>query len=174
MKAIASHLEMSPPALYWHFPSKQDLYLTAIESVLDDFVSYVAASVRATHPVDQLREFVAAHVTWRLEQREAAGAFTTAVGSRDVLYSFPAAHRELLAAKQRAHLNRLSEILTAGCEAGVFRDDSRVTAFAIITMCDYVSSWYDPAGKLGPDQVAALYCDRVLQMVDADFIPITH
>lgn len=168
MKAIASHLGMSTPALYWHFSSKRELYLASIENVLDNFVDYVAVRVRSSDPVDRLREFVGAHVMWRLAERAAAGAFTTAVGSRDVLHAFPAPHRESLATKQRAHLDRLGEILTAGRVAGAFRDDSRVTAFAIITMCDYVSSWYAPSGKLEPHQIADLYCNAILQMLDAD------
>jgi AcrR family transcriptional regulator len=165
MKAIAEHVGVSPPALYWHFPSKRELYLTSMESVLDDFVDYVAAHVRSPEPGEQLIEFVTAHVNWRLERREAAGAFTAAVGSRDLLHSFPAPHRGSLVAKQRIHLDRLGAILAAGRDAGLFQDDSRVTAFAIITMCDYVSSWYDPSGQIGPARVAELYASSILQML---------
>lgn len=169
MKAIASHAGMSTPALYWHFPSKQELYLSSMESLLDDFIDYVATRVDAAEPEAQLRQFVSAHVTWRLKEREAAGAFTAALGSRDVLRSFPESYRGPLAAKQRSHLDRLNMILTAGRAAGCFRDDSRVTAFAIITMCDYVSSWYDPEGPIPPRRIATLYGDCILRMLDVDY-----
>ena len=168
MKSIAEHVGLSTPAIYWHFPSKQELYLTSMESVLEDFVQYVASRIRSPEPTAQLGEFVTAHVSWRLEQREAAGAFTSAVGSRDALHGFPAPHRDSLAGKQREHLDRLSSILKAGRDAGVFTDDSRVTAFAIITMCDYVSSWYDPTGKMPPRRVAELYSDCILRMLGTE------
>lgn len=170
MKAIAAHLGLSTPALYWYFPSKEELYLTSIESVLDDFVRYVTDRVHARDVTAQLREFVIAHVTWRLEQREAAGAFTAAIGSRTVLHGFPEPHRSSIAAKQREHLDRLSEILKAGCESGAFRDGSRVAAFAILTMCDYVSSWYDPSGIIPPQRIAELYADCIVRMLDVSYV----
>lgn len=170
MKAIAELAGMSTPALYWYFASKQELYLTSMESVLDDFVGYVAVRVRATEAMAQLREFVTAHVTWRLEEDEAADAFTSAVGSREVLHGFPEPHRSYLAGKQREHLDRLSAILRAGRECGAFRDDSRVAAFAILTMCDYVSSWYDPAGTITPQRITELYGDCIAQMLDVSYV----
>ena len=165
MKAIASHLGISPPALYWHFPSKQELYLTSMESLLDDFVDFVGRHVTATSAPARLRQFVTAHVMWRLDQREAAGAFTAAIGSRDVLHGLPEPHRASLAHRQREHLDRLDSILREGRAAGLLRDDSRVASFAIITMCDYVSSWYDPAGSMRPDRIADLYADCILNML---------
>lgn len=166
MKAIASHVGISPPALYWHFPSKEELYLTSMEALLDEFIAYVEERITGSDAVVRLRQFVSAHVSWRLEEREAAGAFTSAVGSREVFDGLPESDRSSLTTKQRGHLDRLGGILAEGRRAGRFRDDSRVTALAVITMCNYVSTWYDPVGKLDARRVAELYGDCVLRMLE--------
>lgn len=166
MKAIADQLGISPPALYWHFPSKQDLYLAAMESLLDTFVEYVSAQVTAEDPRTQLRQFVAGHVTWKLEQRDAAGAYTSSLGMRDIVHELPEGHRSILIERQRRHLDRLRSILAAGVKAGDFHiDDVVVTGFAIVTMCEYVVAWYDPHGTLSPEQLAEKYADLAESMV---------
>lgn len=168
MKAIASQLGISPPALYWHFDSKQELYLAAMESLLDAFVDYVAAQVTASEPRAQLRQFVSGHVTWKLEQRDAAGAYTSSIGMRDIVHELPEEHQKVLIERQRRHLDRLRLILLAGADAGTFAvEDVRVTAFAILTMCEYVVSWYDPDGVLKPDEIARQYSDLAESMVTA-------
>ena len=89
--------------------------------------------------------------------------------SRDLVHSLPAKHRRALIAKQRRHLNFLRDILNDGARLGVFTiADSRVTAFAIITMCEYVQSWYDPEGELSPEDIGQHYSDLVLSMVNGD------
>lgn len=139
---------MSPSALYWHFDSKQQLFLAAMKHLLDSFGASVGASLTETEPSPLLRQFVSAHVGWKLEQREAAGAYTAAIGMRDIVHSLPRKHQRSVIAKQRRHLNRLRGILEAGIVTGDFRiEDIRVTAFAIVTLCEYVQSWYDPVGE---------------------------
>lgn len=73
--------------------------------------------------------------------------------------------------KQRRHLNFLRDILNDGTRLGVLTiADSRVTAFAIITMCEYVQSWYAPEDELSPEDVGKHYSDLVLSMVNADHV----
>lgn len=165
MKAIAKQAGVSPPAVYWHYSSKQELYLAAMERLLDEFVAFVSSRVDAASPGDRLRQFVEAHVTWRLRERESAGAFTAAVGSRDAFRSLSVPQRASLVAKQRNYLGLLESILSSGHAEGTFQKGSRVTSLAIVTMCDHVSTWYDDAGEAPPERIAQLYGDCVLQMV---------
>lgn len=166
LKAIAEAVGITPPALYWHFPSKQELFLASMEQLLTAFVDSVIARVDADDPATRLRQFTIAHVEWQLEEREAAGAYATSVGMRDLVRTLPAKHRRTLIAKQRGYLNFLRAILEAGVAAGEFHiPDVRVTGFAIITMCEYVHTWFDPTGELAPEDVAALYADLVAGMV---------
>ncbi|HET6509111.1 MAG TPA: TetR/AcrR family transcriptional regulator [Baekduia sp.] len=168
LKAIAEQVGMSPPALYWHFESKQHLFLASMEHLLETFMASVEARLTGATPPALLRQFVTAHAVWKLEQREAAGAYTMALGMRDIVHTLSPRHRRSLVAKQRRHLDRLRGILDAGVAGGAFViEDIRVTAFAIITLCEHVQSWYDPTGELSPDDVAERYAELVLAMVRA-------
>lgn len=165
MKAIAQQLGISPPALYWHFPSKQELYLAAMEGLLDTFVDFVAAQVTSDDPRTQLRQFVSGHVMWKLEQRDAAGAYTSSLGMRDIVHELPEDHQSILIERQRRHLDKLRGILNAGMKSSDFTiDDVNVTGFAIVTMCEYVVAWYDPEGAFTPAQIAAKYADLAESM----------
>ena len=166
VKAIAREVGISPPALYWHFESKQEIYLASMENLLTAFIDSVTSQVTADDPVERLHQFARAHVLWQLDEREAAGAYATSVGMRDLLEGLPAKHRRALAAKQRGYLKLLRGILESGVAENLIRvEDVRVTAFAIITMCEYVHTWYDPNGKLSPVEVADLYARLVVGMV---------
>lgn len=168
MKSIATEVGISPPALYWHFPSKQDLFLASMEGLLDDFIESVERSLTGTRPVELVAQFTRAHVLWRLQQNSAAVAYSSTVGVRDLVHTLPPTFRQSLVAKQRQHLDRLRRILTEGVDDGTFRiTDMRLTSFAIITMCDYAHTWFDPAGEWSPADVAERYVALTLAMIDS-------
>ena len=137
-----------------------------MESLLDEFVEFVGAQVTSEQPHDQLRQFVIGHVTWKLEQRDAAGAYTSSLGMRDIVHELPEDHQSILIERQRRHLDRLRQILTTGMKAGEFTiDEINVTAFAIVTMCEYVVAWYSPDGAFSPAEIAEKYADLAQSMV---------
>lgn len=169
VKAISQEVGITPPALYWHFENKEALFLASMEHLLDSFVDSVEGSLTETQPTGLLRQLVEAHVRWKLEQLEFAGAYTSTIGVRDIVHSLPVGPRQSLVAKQRRYLGRLRGILEHGNETGEFAiADPRVTTFAIINLCEYVFSWYDPAGELSPSDVAHRYADLALGMVRAN------
>ncbi|MEA2392759.1 MAG: hypothetical protein QOJ82_650 [Solirubrobacteraceae bacterium] len=166
LSKIAAEVGISTPALYWHFDSKEDLFVAAMEQVLVDFTSTVAAAVGDGKPAERLSEFCRAHVLWQLERRDAAKAYAASFGFRELVAQLPHTARRRVIELQRSHVRLLREILVAGEAGGKFRfDDLRVTAFAIITLCDYVFTWYDPEGELSPEDVADRYRNLALAMV---------
>jgi AcrR family transcriptional regulator len=171
VKAIAEETGITTPALYWHFPSKQELFYVAMEQLLSRFMEDVRAQVTADEPVERLRQWTVAHVRWQLERREQAGAYALTFGFRGLVRSLPEPHRSHVVGIERAYLADLRALLQAGAEAGVFAfEDLRVTAFAIITLCEFAHSWFDPEGPLSAEQVADLYSGLVLKMVSAPAI----
>ncbi|MEA2445714.1 MAG: hypothetical protein QOJ12_3006 [Thermoleophilales bacterium] len=168
LSKIAAEVGITTPALYWHFDSKEDLFVAAMEQVLVDFTGSVVAAVGAGTPSERLSQFCRAHVLWQLERRDEAKAYAASFGFRELVAQLPVKARRRVVDLQRSHVRLLREILTAGEAAGEFRfDDVRVTGFAIITLCDYVFTWYDPEGELSPGDVADSYRALVLTMVGA-------
>jgi AcrR family transcriptional regulator len=163
MGAIARRVGISPPALYWHFDSKSSLFYAFLDSVLTDFVTAVAAAVTVTDPRGRLRQFVRAHVVRQLSK---AGTWGRLWGFDPLLETLPREERGRLVRLQRQHLDLLREILREGDARGVFAvEDATVSAFAIMTMCEYVISWWRPDGRLGPEETGDTYADLAERMV---------
>ncbi len=143
-----------------------DEYYAGIEHLLLEMLDAVRAEVTAPEPAAALREFVRAHVRWRLEHLEAAEAFDVVLGDRARVYSLPAEHRRRIRSLKRLYLEELRGILREGARKGVFAfGDLRITAFAIASLCSSVHAWYDPDGPLTPAQVGAMYAEYVAGMV---------
>ncbi len=73
----------------------------------------------------------------------------------------------------RAFLSELEsnfrELVQEGREREVFHTSSdRWSSYAILDMGIGVSAWYNPAGSVAPDELAATYAEFALRMLGAD------
>jgi len=168
MKALAQELGISAPALYWYFPSKDELYTSVIEEAMEDFVTYVRRSITEEHPVLKLGQMVRAHVTWQLQQSDAARAFDLTMSIRGLTSDIPAERLEPIVKMERDYLKDFRDVLTDGQQRGVMAvDDVNTTAFAIVTLCEYVYTWFNAGGKMSVAAVANRYEGLVRNMVRA-------
>jgi AcrR family transcriptional regulator len=168
LRAIAGAVGMTPPALYWYFPSKQAILRALLQQTLFDFLDEVEASVVGPGPEDKLRQFVRGHVQRTLAQ---LGVFPYEVlfGVRQLAQFLPEEGRAELVARQRRHLDLVRDTLREGMATGCFRDlEVTVTAFAILTMCDTVNSWWKPHGPIGAGQLAAQYEEMAMRLVRSE------
>jgi AcrR family transcriptional regulator len=165
LRAIAGAVGMTPPALYWYFESKQAILAALLHKVLFDFLKAVEADVVGPAPADKLRQFVRAHVRRGVEQ-PMIGPYEAFFGVRQLAQFLSEDEQAELVAGQRRHLDLLRGMLREGIASGCFRElDVTSTAFAIMSMCDYIMSWWKPTGPIGADELAAHYEDLVIRMV---------
>jgi len=168
MKALAQELGISAPALYWYFPSKDELYTSVIEKAMEDFVTYVRRSITEEHPVLKLGQMVRAHVTWQLQQSDAARAFDLTMSTKALTRDIPAERLEPIVKMEREYVNEFREVLSDGQQRGVMAvDDVKITAFAIVTLCEYVHTWFNTGGEMSVAAVANRYEGLVQNMVGA-------
>lgn len=168
LKVVADELGISPPALYWYFPSKEELYGSVIEQSMHDFLGYVRGSITDTDPVFKLSQLVRAHVTWQLQQSELAQAFDLTMALKGRAADIPEGRLAPIRKLENDYLEEVRSILREGAEAGAFVvDDYVTTAFAIITLCEYVTTWYNANGPLSIPAVANRYEALVRRMVGA-------
>ena len=169
MKALAEELGVSAPALYWYFPSKEDLYVEALETSMTDFVRHVEQSITEASPVIKLGQMVRAHVTWQLQRSEAARAFDLTMSTRGSADEIPSERLANIHKMELEYGLMFREVLSEGNDQGVMSvDDVKTTAFAIITLCEYVHTWFKPGGELSVTAVANRYEMLVRRMVGAD------
>jgi AcrR family transcriptional regulator len=165
LRAIAGAVGMTPPALYWYFPSKQAILHGLLHKALFDFLEAVEADVVGPSPEDRLCQFVRAHVKRGLEQPR-IGPYEAFFGVRQLAQFLSEEKQAELVAGQRRHLDLLRGILRDGIACGCFRElDVTSTAFAIMSMCDYSITWWKPTGPIGAVELAAQYTDLVMRMV---------
>jgi TetR/AcrR family transcriptional regulator, cholesterol catabolism regulator len=165
LRVIAGAVGMTPPALYWYFPSKQAILRALLHQVMFDFLEAVEADVVGPEPADRLRQFVRAHVRRGVEQPR-IGPYEALFGVRQLAQFLSEEEQAELVAGQRRHLDQLRGTLRDGIASGCFRElDLTSTAFAILSMCDYVMSWWKPTGPISAEELAAQYEDMVMRMV---------
>ncbi|MDI9978713.1 TetR/AcrR family transcriptional regulator [Rhodococcus sp. IEGM 1307] len=167
LKAVADELGISPPALYWYFPSKEDLYLSVLQRSMEDFTTYVGGSVVVNDdPVFKLSQLVRAHVTWQLNQANVAQAFDLTMTLKGQSIDIPEEKLAPVVKMQMDYVALVRSILREGVDDGAFVvDDIKTTAFGIITLCEYVTTWYKPGGELSVPAVANRYEGMVRRMV---------
>ena len=165
LRAIAGAVGMTPPALYWYFPSKQAILHALLHRALFDFLDAVEADVVGPAPEDRLRQFVRAHVLIGLQQPR-IGPYEAFFGVRQLAQFLGEEEQAELVTGQRRHLDLLRGTLRDGITCGCFREmEVTSTAFAIMSMCDYVTSWWKPTGPIGARDLAAQYEELAMRMV---------
>ncbi len=168
MRAIASRVCMTAAGLYAHYPSKAAILADLVDAELKRFVIAVEdACSAASGPAEKLRCFAEEHVRQSLAEAE-LGPFNVHFALKQLTAHLPDDEQRRVAEAQLRHLNLLKGILREGLEQGEFAKlDITPTAFAILTMCDFVTNWYRPAGRLNSNEVARHHAELVLRMVAA-------
>lgn len=162
VRAIANEVGVTVPALYYHFENKQAMLTALLERAMAIVSRHVEAALKdaGDDPVSRLVAIVEAIVLYSCHHRDVA---------------FLDSERRSLTPENLAHYvtqrdrveGQLREIISSGRTAGVFAtDDPRMCGRAILTMCQGVAGWYDPAGPDTPEDVASTYARIALGAVE--------
>ena len=163
LRDIATEVGIRTPSLYNHIESKQellrDILLTTTEQVWADFEAAVAGVPGVS---ERLRRAVVTYaLRHALRRREAL------IVNRDV-ENLEEPARSRVMALRRQHELAVREIIIEGAGAGVFQvSDPFLASFGILEMCVSVARWFDPAGALSAEHVAAQYGTFALRLVGA-------
>ena len=163
LRDIATEVGIRTPSLYNHIESKQELLreilLTTTEQVWADFEAAVTGVPDVT---ERLRRAV---VTYAL--RHALRPREALIVNRDV-ESLEEPARSRVMALRRQHERAVREIIIEGAGKGIFEvSDPFLASFGILEMCVSVARWFDPAGHLSAEHVAAEYGTFALRLVGA-------
>jgi AcrR family transcriptional regulator len=160
-REIAKAVGIRPASLYHHFESKQDLLFSVIQHTLDDLLAGAQAAL-ASHsdPPSQIQALVRDFILL-ISERQHEGA----VGDIE-LRSLEPENRQTLIAKRDKYQGTFEQIIDAGVEQGLFKVvDAKLTAYAILGMCNHVSIWYRPGGPRTIEEIAKIYADDALRLL---------
>ena len=162
-REIAQSAGMSPSGLYAHYGAKIDLLYEIARIGHERSHEAVTAAVSAADgPEDRLAAFIGSFVIWH------ARFHTLAHVSEHELRRLEGEHMAALRAIRRAFQHELEEILQSGLDAGVFTfDDRHGVARAMLSLGIDVARWFRSDGAVAEDDLAGLYVQLALRMVEA-------
>jgi AcrR family transcriptional regulator len=163
MIAFARRLDMTAPALYWYFKSKEEILVAFLEHTIADLIQHVRSQVKAKDARERLRQFVEAYVAWQLQQQELSAAYERIYALGQLRNSLPERQRQRVKALERDFYALCRTLVAAARKPG--SQGAGAVSFALIGMVEHLIAWFRPNGTLSVRQVAVLYGDLALAMV---------
>lgn len=163
IRTVAARAGLSVPGLYHHYPSKQALLVSIVRRAMEDLHERSQAAVREAGPSVEARFRALIECLVLFHAHRSKVAFISASEIRSLEGR---SREEHIAARDRQQ-RILDGIVSEGAEAGAFTTKfPRQSSRAIVTMCTGVAQWYDPAGKLTPEELASSYVTITRAAVD--------
>lgn len=164
MRQLAARVNLSAPGLYAHFDSKESIIAAAMQHALSRFLEAVALPLGQQPSQLHLAGLITRHVCFQLENLPLTKANDQLLDSAAMRRFLPPGEHDLLGAAQRAYYDLLCGVIRAEAPRAP-TDHVRLTAFAVLAMCDRVTTWYKPNRTLLPDQVAQHYTRLAANLV---------
>jgi len=164
MADLSEAVGITKSSLYHHFPSKQALLLEIVQITVDRVMPMIQDIVDSDRSAtEKLHDAVTTHLVEGLRDRDNLACFLQEGRNLE-----PGSLEAYLAKRDRyERLFRL--VLDEGIEAGEFRPvDVRLTAMAILGMCNSSVAWYRPDGGYAPEAIAESFARLAVRGVLAD------
>jgi AcrR family transcriptional regulator len=159
MRAIADAMGMRPAALYYWYPSKEELLFRIMDRAVEELTEQVRAAIDPqVSAAEQLRQAICAHITTIADHLDELTVFLHETKSLD------ARRREIIQGKSGRYEHIFRDILHQGITSGEFaKVDARLARFFILSGCNWLYNWYRPGGSYKPEQIARTFGDMILQ-----------
>jgi AcrR family transcriptional regulator len=144
---IAHQLQMTGPALYHYFRTKDELLFACIEQVLQNLHEALGAAAAAPgSAAERMARVVRAQVTMELKNGSSAPLVNAHLyGPQYLTDMLQPAQQETLRERQRALVKIYRTLIDQGIAAGEFRVASAaVAAFNVLAVVQYSGVWYRP------------------------------
>jgi TetR/AcrR family transcriptional regulator len=162
MEDIATALGVTKGALYRYIENKQEILLECFRS--SNRLGEAALELARWHEgsaLDKLRAFIVFFVEKYIEENTAGGAMV------DIGALFPDQRAEITAGRDKIDVG-LRRLVAQGIEDGSIVDrDPKLTVFTIMGSINWIPSWYSPAGKQSPREIAEALADIFTRGLDA-------
>jgi AcrR family transcriptional regulator len=158
---IAKRLKVTKPFIYTYFKNKdallEEIFLRAAGNILTG-----ADEVFSTDrpPEEKLKAFVQYYVLENIRRSDVTSIFLNEEKN------LSADSQKRLRAQHHAFDKRLTQVISEGIKSGAFKvDDASLASFAISGMVRWIHRWYDPSGRVGPEQLAEQMAEYAMNIV---------
>lgn len=154
---------------YWYFPNKEEVMTELVTSTRANLRATQRAAIdRGADPLEQLRQGTEASVRFMTEHAQIYSLIRAeGVGRRSA---------DLVSSGSDLHVRDTAQLLRAGAEAGIVRDDDPVTlAFGVIgTVAYYTHIHRSGRLELTSDELAAFVGRFVIRAVVAEGVDLAR
>jgi TetR/AcrR family transcriptional regulator, cholesterol catabolism regulator len=164
MADLAAAVGVTKSSLYHHFTSKQALLSEILELTMERVTPQVQEVAESDAPAaERLHRVLVLHTTAALIDLNYVACFLEE--GRYLAPEYMAAHL----AKRDRYEGFFRHILEEGIASGEFLPhDARISAMALLGMCNAAVKWYRPEGDRTPDEIARDFADLAVRGVSAD------
>ena len=170
LKRICASLDISGPAVYYYFASKNELLVAAYCRRMESMLQAHDSIIADLDIEERIWTFAALHVRLQfgaVSDESYAGPYR--FGMQQLSGLCTREERAELDDIQRRYLVKLEDLICEGIKAkAIQRVDPMATAFAIFGMSNNTSHWYRPGGRLTISDVSFMYADFALRMVGGE------
>ena len=154
MSDIAEAVGLTKAGIYHHIEGKKDLLFRIMNFGMDALDENVIIPARAIADAEsRLRAIVANHVRLITERITPQGCHPVTIIVEEVAGLTPE-HRRKIDQRKRAYVDLVRDTLNQLKKEGKLRDvDATVATFSVLGAIVWLSRWYHPDGRLGPEQI---------------------
>jgi AcrR family transcriptional regulator len=158
MDQIARALGMQKGNLYYYFKSKEAILFFCHDYSLDILLERLGEVEREqAPPAQRLRRLIVAFVHMILDDLHGTALTMD-------LQALTRPHLRSVVKKRDRFDRGVRAVIEDGMRQGVFRPgDSKLLAFAILGAANWITRWYDPAGKASSDAIATAFADYLVR-----------
>ncbi len=158
MQNIADAVGLQKGSLYHYISSKEELLFKIFARSTGALTKELEAIIASDDsPKNKLHRAIQAHLTALCEHLD---IYTVYLSERRALSG--RTHARVRTEAER-HARLLEQIIQEGIAEKEFcAVDSKMTAHAILGMCNWLYQWYSPAGRLSPHEIAMIFSDLVI------------
>ena len=152
---IADAVGLRKGSLYHYITSKEELLFDIIHETIQVYIRRLEAIAARPEPAAQrLARAITAHIEAVAQETEGFAIF---IGETRALE--PGPRRRIEEASQR-YRHLLQQLIEEAAQEGAFRPtDSTLASLAILGACNWMHRWYDPQGRLRPQEIAQQFTE---------------
>ncbi|GAY12309.1 TetR/AcrR family transcriptional regulator [Pseudonocardia sp. N23] len=160
LEEIAARLDMRGASLYHYYPSKEDLFLAAVQNATAEVVARLREVADSGGPaVDRLRRLFASQALVELRDYPSFAPLFLMHLPDPVL---EARVREL----SREHAAIVRDLAAeVAAENGLPAGDGRIATYLAMGSLAYLRRWYDPSGSLSVEELADHVADQLVRLL---------
>ncbi|PKN63097.1 MAG: hypothetical protein CVU57_20745 [Deltaproteobacteria bacterium HGW-Deltaproteobacteria-15] len=151
MEEIARAANLSKGGMYHYFKSKTEILYAILSNFMDQVLGDIDVLLADTgSPEDKLSFLIRRHVETYAQHMHAARVLLKEANN------LPQKYLKKIHEKERRYLSAVEGIISELLGPKTGKDVLTAVTFSLLGMCNWIYSWYDPAGRVDPERLSEI------------------